>query len=388
MADPTLRQYATETEARYLDALQEHGSTRKAASALGCSKGTLDAAIARVRKRAAMQGYSPEHDQTHPAPPGQVIKGVSTLYGPEGEVRAQWTKTQADRQAQLEIAQEAIQALCEDVPRLPARATTGNYNDDLMAVIPLADPHVGSYVWSGDCHEDYNSEKAVQEICGAVDYLVRQGPRSARCAIINCGDWFHADNLQGITEKSGNVLHLDTRMPKVIREGMMAMRQCVQSALKRHEHVDLINISGNHDEILGCALRVAFSLLYENEPRVTVHESPASRQYLRFGRVLLGACHGHQTKDKDLPGIMATERPEDWGATRHRYFFRGHHHHDSRVEYPGCIVEQVRAMAVPDNYAVEHGFLSGRDAKCITMHREHGEVARTTCALGMLDSAA
>lgn len=386
--DPGLREYATEADLRYLDAIETHGTHGKAATALGCSKGTISGAIKRLQKRAALQGYSPEHDQTHPAPPGQVIKGVSTLYGPDGEVRAQWTKTKADHQAQLEIAQEAIQALCEDVPRLPARAKTGSYNDDLMAVLPLGDVHIGSYVWAAECGQDYDTDLATRDLCGAVDYLVNQSPRSSRCAILNLGDLLHADNLAGVTEKSGNVLHLDTRMPRVIRQAMMALRQCVTSALKRHEHVDLINISGNHDEILGCALRVAFSLLYENEPRVTVHESPASRQYLRFGRVLIGACHGHQTKDKDLPGIMATERPEDWGGTRHRYFFRGHHHHDNRVEYPGCIVEQVRAMAVPDNYAVEHGFLSGRDAKCITMHREHGEVARTTCALGMLDSAA
>lgn len=380
--DPSLREYATEAEARYLDAVEEHGSTRKAAMALGCARGTVGSAMTRVRRRAAKQGYAPDYDQVHPAPPGQTIKGVSTLYGPQGEVKAQWTKTRADHQAQLEIAQEAIRALCEDVPRLPESAPHGSYRHDLMSVLPLGDAHVGSYIWSGDCPEDYDTDIATRDLCAAVDYLVKQSPACGRCAIINLGDLLHADNLEGKTEKSGNILHLDTRMPHVINKAMMALRQCVDSAVRHHEHVDLINISGNHDEILGCALRVAFGMLYENEPRVTVHDSPASRQYLQFGKVLIGACHGHQTKDKDLPGIMATERPEQWGQSRHRYYFRGHHHHDSRIEYPGCIVEQVRAITPADNYATEHGFLSGRDAKCITMHAEHGEVARTTFALG------
>ena len=35
------------------------------------------------------------------APPeGYLIKGTSTLYGPEGDIKAQWVKTTADQEAQ------------------------------------------------------------------------------------------------------------------------------------------------------------------------------------------------------------------------------------------------------------------------------------------------
>jgi hypothetical protein len=81
---------------------------------------------------------------------------------------------------------------------------------------------------------------------------------------------------------------------------------------------------------------------------------------------------------------MATEKPEEWGATKHRVFFRGHHHHDNRVEYNGCIVEQMRTLAPGDAYAVGGGYLSGRDMKCIVMHSEFGEQMRLTCGIDVL----
>jgi predicted phosphodiesterase len=173
-------------------------------------------------------------------------------------------------------------------------------------------------------------------------------------------------------------------MPRVIDAGMTALRYCVDKALERHQKVILVNVAGNHDEILGHALRSAFKMLYQDEPRVEILDSPSSRQYIKFGKVLIGAVHGHQTKDRDLPVIMATERPEDWGKTRHRVFFRGHHHHDNRVEYNGCTVEQLRSGGANDSYAVEHGYLSGRDMKCIVFNPEFGEVSRSTCSIDLV----
>jgi len=140
--------------------------------------------------------------------------------------------------------------------------------------------------------------------------------------------------------------------------------------------------------VLGMAMGVLLANVYENEPRVIVHDAPTLRHYIRHGKTLLGFVHGDKTKDANLPGIMATEKPEDWGKTRHRYFFRGHHHHDSRVEFNGCIVEQVRTLAANDAYAAGGGYLSGRDMKLIVMHSEHGEVGRTTCSIDMLRDAA
>jgi len=81
---------------------------------------------------------------------------------------------------------------------------------------------------------------------------------------------------------------------------------------------------------------------------------------------------------------MATEKTEAWGKSEYRYFYRGHHHHDSLKEYTGCVVEQFRTLAAGDSYGVHHGFMSRRDVKLITMHKDYGEVGRQVCSVEML----
>jgi len=335
-------------------------------------------------------GGIPQNSPIDPGPAvpdGFQVNGVSTLYDSSGEVKAQWVKTTADQIRQQEILHEAIKGFLDEIPKLPARKERPQkYSDELMSVIPWGDPHFGLYCWAAEVGNDFDIEIAKQNLCAAVDYLVSQSPASKRCLIVNLGDFFHADNLDGVTAASGNRLDMDTRLPKVIRVGVTAIRQCIESALDRHDTVEFVTARANHDEVLGMALGVMLSHIYENEPRVVIHDQPTFRHYIQHGKVLIGVTHGHKTKDGNLPGLMAAEKPEEWGATRHRYFYRGHHHQDSVDEFAGCRVEQFRTLAPGDAYAVGHGYLSGRDMKLIVHHSEFGEVARSICGIDMLRS--
>jgi len=385
MLDQNLREYATDRQWACYVAIDKHGSYRKAAVALGCHKRNVWAQVKAVQVKAAKHGYAPDHDMTHPTPEGYVVKGTSTLYDPQtGEARLQWVKTREDTERQLNLVREAVEAMCEDIPKYKPRKAPEFDNADLMSVIPFGDPHFGLYCWAEEVGNDFDLDIARNDLCNAVSYLVSQSPKSHRCLIANLGDFFHADNLAGTTAKSGNILDMDTRLPKVIRVGVAAMRTCIETALKRHEQVEVVNAIGNHDEVLSMALSIMLANVYENEPRVVVHDSPTRRHYIRHGKVLIGITHGDRTRDKDLPGIMATEQPQEWGETLHRYYYRGHNHHDTKLESNGCIVEQFRTLAPGDAYAVGGGWLSGRDMKLIVHHGDYGEVSRTTCSINML----
>ena len=369
------------TDSQIVAAVEEMGSQAAAAIHLGINRRTLERRLARIRNEEA-DGVS--ESAGFEVPEGHIVRGKSTLLdATTGEPKLEWVKTSLDKQWQLDVAREAIQSLVKDIEPATPKKYSG-VADNLMSVIPITDMHIGMYAWGKEVGEDYDTEKAVKALTASIDYLVDMAPPSSRCVLLQLGDFFHADNLEGVTNRSKNVLDMDTRMPRVIDAGMTALRYCVEKALERHETVTLVNVAGNHDEILGHALRSSFKMLYSEEPRVEILDSPSSRQYIQFGKVLIGAVHGHQTKDRDLPGIMATERPEQWGQTKHRVFFRGHHHHDNRVEYNGCTVEQLRSGGANDAYAVEHGYLSGRDLKCIVFDPEFGELSRSTCSIDLV----
>ena len=100
-----LYQFATVRELEYLEAIEKHGSGRKAADALGVAKTTVHEAIQRLKKRAA-KSLPSLHDYTKQVPDGYAIRGVSQFVNSEGKVSGQWIKSSIDDKAQ----QEALKA--------------------------------------------------------------------------------------------------------------------------------------------------------------------------------------------------------------------------------------------------------------------------------------
>ena len=97
---------------------------------------------------------------------------------------------------------------------------------------------------------------------------------------------------------------------------------------------------------------------------------------MEFGRNMIGVTHGHNTKPAALPGIMATDHPEAWGRTSHRYWYTGHIHHQTVYEFPGCTVETFRTLAARDAWHHAKGYRSGRSMVCDVLHRERGRIMR------------
>lgn len=373
----------TDTQRKYVQAIIDAGSISQAARDIGVARQTIQDAIRPVKRRATKQGYSPEHDMTHQLPDGQKLRGVSTAYDRNGEIVMQWVKSAEDKERMAELMREAIKAMCEDIPRLdPAEApkkTTGS----LMAVYPLGDPHIGMLSWSDETGQDWDLEIAEEKFLAVFQRLVVSAPQCEQSVIVNLGDYFHYDNMEGVTSRSGHSLDVDSRYAKMVRVGVRIMRTMIDTALSHHSTVRVINATGNHDDTSAIFLSVALANIYDNEPRVIIDDSPTPYHYVRFGKCFFGAHHGHSTKMANLPSIMAADMPSDWGQTEYRYWYTGHIHHDSAKEFPGCKVESFRTLAAKDAYATWNGYRSGQDSKCIVLHHHHGEVQRHTVAIGM-----
>lgn len=368
------------TDNQIISAVEEMGSQAAAAIHLNMNKRSLERRLAKIRQKEQGADYSGRE-----IPKGHTIKGTSTLYdATTGEPKLEWVKTDLDKQAKLEAIRSAVESLVNVEKPKPKKKESMSNAEKLMTVIPITDMHIGMYAWGEEVGEDYDVEKAISLLCGAVDYLIDIAPSSEKCVILQMGDFFHADNMSGYTERSKNILDIDGRMSRVLELGWHALERCIDRALDKHKNVEVVCVPGNHDEFISIATQNHFKSMYREEPRCYVHPEPTTRKYVKYGKNLIGVTHGHQTKDQSLPGIMAAEKPKEWGETMHRRFFRGHQHHDNRVEYNGCIVEQFRTLAAKDAYAAEHGFLSGRDLKAITFDEEYGEVARSIVSVNYL----
>lgn len=380
----------TKLQDEALDLVEKHGGVKPAARAEGLELRAFQRRVQRARAVKAKtvvpvpsNGGMIEHEILD----GQKLKGYSAAFHHEKGEIMRWVKTNEDLDRTLEILSQQIESWVTDLPlKIEPVPTPEVANDDLITLYPMGDPHFGLYCWAKEVGEDFDLDIAEQDLFAAVDYLVDKSPPSKRAVLINLGDFFHYDSMENLTPRSGHVLDSDTRPQRMIDIGVRALRRCIHRMLEKHETVEMINAPGNHDPILSRAMNVFFRNIYENEPRITIDDAPTTRHYIEHGKCLIGVTHGHQTKDKELPGIMATEMAQAWGRTLFRWFFRGHHHHDTSDELNGCKVEQFRTLAPGDAYAVGGGYLSGRDMKCIVMHKLYGEQARFTCGIEVLKS--
>lgn len=383
--DDRYLQFCTEKQAEYLLACRNAGGNQsQAARDLNTSRSAIKSAIRQVRNKAAKMGYSPGHDMTQACPDGFRIKGTSTLYGQNGEKKIQWVKTDVDSERRAEMMEEAIKAMCEDLPRLSPSSAPEICSNDLMAIYPLGDPHIGMLAWGEESGMDWDLKIAEEKFCGVFDRLVKTSPPCAECTIVNLGDFFHSDNMEGVTSRSKHSLDMDGRYAKMIRVGVKIVRQMIESALQIHQKVRVINAVGNHDDTGSLFLAVCLGNIYENEPRVIVDQSPTPFHYFQWGKSLFGVHHGHTCKADRLPMVMATDQSKLWGETEFRTWLTGHIHHDTRKEYSGCDVESFRTLAAKDAYAAWGGYRARQDSKCLVIHKEFGEVERHTVNIKML----
>lgn len=374
-----LLQWASVSQGELIRAVMRTGSRAEAAKELGITRDQIRSKLKDVRRKAARSGYSPAHDMTRTVPEGYHVKGVSTYYGEDGKPRGQWVKSQADQEHKLLMLAEAVRDIAEPFKgKSQVTAAPKDADADLLTVYPMGDPHLGMYAWAAETGTDFNLDIAEANLVGAVDRLVWLAPKSERGMVINLGDFFHSDTPDNRTARSGHALDVDTRWSKVLGVGVRAQRRCIDLALRKHQHVDVFNLMGNHDDNTSVMLGICLAQFYENNPRVTIHTEPTAFHYHRFGENLVAMTHGDNVKPDKLPGIMATDRPEDWGATKHRFWYTGHVHHDSLREYPGCVVETFRTLAARDAWHTRAGYRSGRDMKCDVLHKTRGRILRHT----------
>lgn len=387
LVDPKLKEWATPEQAARVDAINDAGGYRPAARVLGLRHYTsLLTMVHRLNARAARDGYAPEHDLTRTTAPGFRLKRASTLYV-EGKKRLQWVIQEPDKARAEAVMRAWVAELMESGGArgmCPITAAPAFSTDELLAVYGVGDPHFGMYSWAAETGDNFDLAEAERLTKGAIDRLVTSAPPARRALLLQAGDMFHADDSSNQTPASGHTLDVDTRYQKVMQVGIRAMVHCIRRLLEKHEQVDAWMLPGNHDPHSSFTLALCLDAYFTNEPRVKIDLSPSLFKYMRHGKVLIGAHHGHKVKSSEMPLLMAVDRPEDWGQTLHRYVYMGHIHHDTVKEVQGVRVESLRTLAGKDAWHSSMGYRAGRDMRLIVHHQLHGEIERHTCGASML----
>ena len=376
MIDLGLLGFATDKERIMLEAIIEHGEQKKAAKALGVTANAVGKALRRVKKRAGVQNYTTEFGNERVLREGFTVKKTSQCRNKDGEIILDWVTSEPEKERQFDLLKEAAVALAEPIRGMakPIKSPI-KINDDFMACYVIADAHLGMYAWGDEASEDYDLDIAEKVINESMAELVESAPPTKTALIANLADYFHADNSENKTLRSGNVLDVDSRWAKVLQVGVSVYRNVINLALTKHEKVVVKSAIGNHDDHSVFCLAMMMAAYFENEPRVEIVLPINPYAYHVFGKNLIGIHHGNIKTDR-LPGIMANDKPVEWGATIYRVFLGGHLHHRQVKEFPGCTVELFRSIAANDAWGHGAGYRSGRSMECIIYEADGGEHGR------------
>ena len=396
-----------------LELVREHGSVSAAARASGINRKTLDARHQAARRWQAVRGEiggppipeiakppegfvvrrnSGQYDKNgnlerqwiesgqgnadgYEIPDGLKLKGESALLDSNGNVIVKWVKSDPDKERTNHLVEALKRALAEYDGKAPPVDAPATADCDLMTVYPVADLHYGMYAWGAETGADYDTDIATRVATSGIRSLVAQSYPSEHAVVLVLGDYFHQNDQKNATPGSGHRLDVDGRWPSVYYKGALLLLEIARLVAAKHQRVTLKIVPGNHYEDAAVTLVVAMSLFFSQNERITVEMDPRSAWYCRFGKVLIGAHHGHKIRTfMAMAAAMVVDRAQDYGETLFRHYYSGHIHHKESEEHMGILVESLQSPAAPDAYNHSSGYRSGRSFCAVTFHRDRGRI--------------
>lgn len=315
----------------------------------------------------------PERGSAFEIPDNMRVRELSVLSKGGLEVM-RWAKLKEERDDPVYVA-DIIRKAFEGFTASAIEAPAPPSDDDSITVYPLIDWHVGLLAWAEETGENYDLTIAKDIILRSMGKVISASPPSKQCVVLGLGDLLHFDGYEPVTSRSRNFLDADGRYPKVLRTSVQMVIATIEMALARHESVLVRILPGNHDDQSAVAVSLALALYYSSHSRVTVDDSPSRFWWYQFSNVFLGATHGDKAKMKDLPLVMAHDRPQEWASSRYKRIYTGHVHHERRIEEGGVVVTSMRSPVAKDAYHAFEKYRSGRSVYSDTYRADGSEVA-------------
>ena len=367
----------SEKDTRILEAILETGTIKKAATALGYGRRTIQYRLAKMRKQAANHGYQPFFPSTstvtHLPMNGQSI--YQKVEGREDGVTAIWHKTKARDVHTAEILGNYIEGL-HLKPRKKSKPLPKQKTRDLLPVLCLADCHLGLLAHEGETGQEWGMADSEELLIHAIDTLVEKMPRVKRALLVDAGDMTHSDGLIPTTPKSGNQLEVSHRYYDIARVAGQICRYAIEALLTKADYVDVVKARGNHDQITAWHVNEGLRNLYAEDPRV--HVEPNEQPHIPYvwKDNFFVVTHGDAANNRQAYEFITTKWKQEHGQANHTRVFQGHVHHTRQEAVGDVLFETLNTLTVSDAYHEFKMYKSKRGMNLILFHPEGGEDSR------------
>ena len=115
--------------------------------------------------------------------------------------------------------------------------------------------------------------------------------------------------------------------------------------LQHANNIDVIFVSGNHDEFAGWYMIKWLEGYFRTTERVSFDISPKYRKYVSYGNTALMFNHGDVLKPVKLAALFPMEYRENWSSHENFYIFTGDKHHEVSHDFNGIKFYQIPAFS-------------------------------------------
>lgn len=236
-------------------------------------------------------------------------------------------------------------------------------NGEVLEIL-IADLHMGLLAHGQENGgEDFDINIAKEYFTKAFSDVINRckGRKFKKILFVTMGDILHVNNDEGTTAK-GTRQDTDSRLSKMFTESLDMLINAVET-LEIISKVEVVYIAGNHDRDIGYMLIKAMEKAFRNDENVSFNNSPNPRKAERFGKCLIGWCHGDMKKES-LSEWLQVEYREDFGQSKFCECHVGHLHSQGVVEKSGMIIRHVSNLCPASYWEHSQGYNKG--VKAIT----------------------
>lgn len=330
--------------------------------------GVCHAAIRKTLKQIEAKGLAPW--QTPAVTPDHLSMVKTTVqYDRNGIPTQEWKRLIPNAQQM----QEFVEGLCAEVKgkgKIKARKARKSDNADLIAEISIFDFHAGMLADAEETGgKDWDCAIAERLLMETIAKLISRFDHPSKIIVSFGGDMMHTNGRIPTTERSGNIMDVDSRYSKVIQIIRRVCINTIELAAKVAPEVDVIVVRGNHDPDGSDWLALVLESFYHGSSGVNVLLQRTDRKHIVFGDNLLVWAHGDGIALKRWGEIIPNEFREKWGSTKFCHVKTGHIHHrrgkktsvitqndEGWVEQGGVLAESLPASCFRDAYHAAHGF--------------------------------
>lgn len=317
-----------------------------------------------------------------------ALVGGAKAIGADTPASVVWTKTHRDGSvthsvmhsnkpqppAPDDYADAIREALKGSTP--PVKPSVPNAPQNMLAIYPVADLHMGLLTDEEEVGEDWDSKKAQRVFQDTFGRIVSLTPKAGTALLAQLGDLTHNDDQRNVTPQNKHQLDVDSRYFIVLRRAVAVMKWAIEALRGKYQNVIYCGRRGNHDITSHYAVTLALAEYYADAKDVTIITDASEFYVHEHGKSMIVLHHGDRAKPERLVHFAAAEWPEIWGRTRHRVALSGHVHHQTVKEIGGMTFESVGTIIPRDAYAHSHGYSTSRGLVSIVHHSDQGEVSR------------